>query len=106
VETDRNEIAAAEFLGQPQEERAGMIKPKANKTIRVRFRDAAEVCLMGEFNNWSTVATRLVHVGSWVWEGTLPPGADLRETGFFVWAQGQRFGRFFRQGEVAPAAAV
>ncbi len=71
--------------------------------IRVCFPDAADVRLVGRFNNWSNVATPLVHLGGWLWEARLPLEAELRDVCFFVWRQGERFGRLFHE-DATPAS--
>ncbi len=65
-------------------------------TIQLRFPNAREVYLLGEFNNWSTIATPLRHIGDWVWEVTVPLGSPLRQLHAFVWEQGRGFGRLRR----------
>jgi hypothetical protein len=79
---------------------------RGTRAIYVRFADAAEVYLVGAFNNWSTLATRLVRVGDSLWKGTVPRAADLHGLGFFVFQNGQSFGRFFREDQMSAAEAV
>jgi 1,4-alpha-glucan branching enzyme len=50
------------------------------------------VSAIGEFNNWSTVATPLTKSGHENWELQLPPGVDSDHLGFFVIADGARCG--------------
>jgi hypothetical protein len=76
----------------------------AFRVVNARFENATAVYLVGQFNNWSTLATPLVNLGSSVWHARLPLEADLKGLGFFVWKQGARLGRFVRQDEPAAAA--
>ena len=76
----------------------------AFRVVNAHFDNAAAVYLVGPFNNWSTLATPLVHLGSSVWHARLPLEADLKGLGFFVWKQGSRMGRFVRQDEQATVA--
>jgi hypothetical protein len=75
------------------------------RTIHVRLEDAAEVYLLGKFNNWSTLATPMNHVGDWLWEATVPAGVEAGDVGFFVWEWGRRFGRFLRYDQTERAAS-
>lgn len=66
--------------------------PQILKIVK-SFRSAESVCAIGEFNNWSTVATPLTKTGEDEWELRLPPTVDLEGLGFFVIAEGERCGR-------------
>ena len=76
----------------------GAIRQDARILISV---PAAEtVCAIGEFNNWSTVATPLTKAGKDEWELSLPSGVELAELGFFVIPQGARTGRVLSQWDL------
>ena len=49
----------------------GAIQTQMIRVIRVEFPMAYAVCLVGAFNNWSTVDTPMVPVGSGMWEARL-----------------------------------
>jgi 1,4-alpha-glucan branching enzyme len=66
------------------------------RVVRARFPEATEVWLLGEFNNWSTVATPMTCLGGGVWEARLEAAAGPRQICFFVFDAGQRFGRLVR----------
>jgi len=62
----------------------------------ISFRDADSVSAIGEFNNWSTVATPLNKIGEHEWElPGQPPNVEIERLGFFVIALGARSGRVF-----------
>lgn len=67
------------------------------RTIQARFPRAHDVFVVGEFNNWSTTATRLVAIGDGLWEVRLSLGQGLSRIYFFVWEHGQRFGRLLER---------
>ncbi len=69
------------------------------RTIRLRIPHAREVFLLGDFNNWSTVATPLRHIGGWMWEATVPAGSAMKQMAVFVIEQGQAVGRLCRLDE-------
>jgi 1,4-alpha-glucan branching enzyme len=69
----------------------------------ISFPQADSVCAIGEFNNWSTVATPLTKIGDDKWELRLPSHAELERLSFFVIPQGARIGRLIRQKVVANA---
>jgi 1,4-alpha-glucan branching enzyme len=75
-------------------------------TIKVHVPRAKEVCVMGRFNNWSTVATPLRHLGNWVWQVTLPLEAELSDMRFFIMNQGEFFGRMFRPDQIPQPAVI
>ncbi|MCX5659279.1 MAG: hypothetical protein NTW19_06095 [Planctomycetota bacterium] len=66
-------------------------------TIQARFPRAHDVFVVGEFNNWSTTATRLVAIGDGIWEARLAPLKGLSRIYFFVWEHGQRVGKVFER---------
>jgi 1,4-alpha-glucan branching enzyme len=78
----------------------------AGHVIHVHFPKAKEVCVMGKFNNWSTVATPLQHLGNWIWQVTLPLEAELCEMRFFVMNHGEYFGRLFRPDQMPQLGAA
>jgi len=79
--------------------------PTVDSEVRVPipFPEADSVCAIGEFNNWSTVATPLTKVNEDQWELRLPTDAVLEQLSFLVNPQGGRFGRLIRQKEFADA---
>ena len=83
-----------------------VVRTTTGHAIHVRFFEAHEVCVLGKFNNWSTVDTPLTHLGDWMWGATLPLEADLAELRFFVKRQGECFGRLFRMGETGGVQAA
>jgi hypothetical protein len=66
------------------------------RVIRVQFPTACEVCLVGAFNNWSTVDTPMVLVGAGMWEVRLEASIPPQSLWFFVYDAGRRFGRLVR----------
>ena len=77
------------------------------RVIRAQFPTASDVCLVGEFNNWSTAATPMIPVGSGVWEARLEASIRLQQVWFFVYDTGRRIGRLVRgtPSEYAQPAA-
>jgi 1,4-alpha-glucan branching enzyme len=65
---------------------------RPNLRIVKSFPSADFVFAIGEFNNWSTVATPLTKNGDENWELQLPPNVDLDHLGFFVISEGARCG--------------
>jgi hypothetical protein len=70
-----------------------LFKTQMIRVIRARFPRATGVCLLGEFNHWSTIATPMVRVGVGIWEARLDASDRLRGVWFFVFDTGERFGR-------------
>ena len=66
------------------------------RVVRAEFPEATDVCLLGEFNNWSTAATPMMQVGLGVWEARLEASDRLQQAWFFVFEAGRRFGRLVR----------
>jgi hypothetical protein len=64
-----------------------------NLRILMSFPSAVSVFAIGEFNNWSTVATPLTKAGDDEWEFQVPPDIDLEHLSFFVVGEGARLGR-------------
>jgi 1,4-alpha-glucan branching enzyme len=71
------------------------------QTIRARFPWAEEVCIVGEFNNWSTTATPMLHIGAGMWEVQVAAAGKLHDICFFVFERGRRLGRLVRLGRKA-----
>ena len=69
----------------------------------ITFPQADSVCAIGEFNNWSTVATPLTKINGDQWELRLPPEAELDRLSFFVIPQGGRFGRLIHRHQLIGA---
>ena len=66
---------------------------QVGNAVRVRFSEASEVFLVGEFNQWSTAATPMRCAGDGVWEVTLSQGTSLGRFCFYVLARGQARGQ-------------
>jgi 1,4-alpha-glucan branching enzyme len=66
------------------------------RVIRAQFPEATDVCLLGEFNNWSTAATPMMQIGLGIWEARLEASAQLKQVWFFVFDTSRRFGRLVR----------
>jgi hypothetical protein len=64
-----------------------------NLRILMSFPNAASVFAIGEFNDWSTVATPLTKAGDDQWEFQVPPDIDLEHLSFFVIGEGALMGR-------------
>ena len=65
---------------------------------------ADSVCAIGEFNNWSTVATPLSKTNVDEWELRLPPDVEIDQLGFFfVIAKGALFGRVIHRADLIYA---
>jgi hypothetical protein len=77
------------------------------RVIRAQFPAASDVCLVGEFNNWSTAATPMIPVGSGVWEARLEASIHMPQIWFFVYDASRCFGRLVRgaPSEYAQPAA-
>jgi len=73
-----------------------ILRTQMIRVIRAKFPAAADVHLLGEFNDWSTVATPMMFVGVGIWEARLDASAQLRNVWFLVLDTGQRFGRLVR----------
>jgi hypothetical protein len=68
----------------------------AEKDVRILMSlpYADSVCAIGDFNNWSTVATPLSKVDDDQWElRSLQPEVEVERLSFFVIARGARYGR-------------
>jgi hypothetical protein len=63
------------------------------RVVHAQFPKASDVCLLGEFNNWSTTATPMRRVGAGTWEARLEASVRLGNVCFFVYDTGQRIGR-------------
>lgn len=72
------------------------------QTVRTRIPDAAAVFLVGDFNNWSTAATPMHHVGQGEWEIHLSTSQRIERFCFFVWRQDQPFGHILRCESAPP----
>ena len=72
------------------------LKLQMIRVIRVEFPMAYAVCLVGAFNNWSTVDTPMVPVGSGMWEARLEASIPPQSVWFFVYDAGRRFGHLVR----------
>ena len=83
---------------------AQVMGAEPGQVVRASFPTAAAVYVMGTFNNWSTLATPLTEVAEGLWEAALPVGTELRDVLFFVWEQGQKFGRVLAADACAEAA--
>jgi 1,4-alpha-glucan branching enzyme len=89
-------------------EKTGSLKGVCNmsqvneKNIRLRMSisDADSVNAVGEFNNWSTLATPLTQTGENIWELRLPAHVEVEKLGFFVIAKGQPFGRVINHADL------
>lgn len=78
---------------------------QVGNSVRVRFPEAGEVFLVGEFNQWSTAATPMRNIGDGVWEVTLPMGTSLGRFCFYVLANGQARGHIeHHEVEFEPVA--
>lgn len=67
-------------------------------TISIQFdRPGADaVFLVGQFNNWSTLATPMRRLPSGIWQADLPAGTSVGRHSFFIFEDAQPFGRMLR----------
>ena len=78
---------------------------RESSTIVVSFPEADSVSAIGEFNNWSTVASLLNRIDENRWEFRAPlPDVEIERLGFFVILQGARSGRVINFRDLAQAS--
>jgi 1,4-alpha-glucan branching enzyme len=75
------------------------------KTLRLLMSipHADSINAIGQFNNWSTVATPLTQVAENIWELQVPPEVEIERVGFFVIAKGAFFGRVINHADLRYA---
>jgi hypothetical protein len=70
-----------------------------NRTVLLSLHGADSVSAIGEFNNWSTVATPLKQINDDEWELQLPVNVDLERLGLFVIGKGEHSGHVIEYAE-------
>jgi CheY-like chemotaxis protein len=80
---------------------------RGDSRFQILFRHADSVCAIGEFNNWSTVATPLSKVDADQWEFRVAhPDIRLDQLCFFVIPKGGRVGRVIRFRDLKPCVEI
>lgn len=72
--------------------------------IRVQIPDADVVFLMGDFNRWSSCATRMRQIGRDTWEARLAADPLRPEVCFCIWER-SALAPVFRRATLPDAAA-
>jgi hypothetical protein len=71
-----------------------------NRTVLLSLHGADSVSAIGEFNNWSTVATPLKQISENEWELQLPPTVNLELLGLFVIEKGEHVGHVIEYADL------
>jgi len=71
-----------------------------NLRVVMSLPHADSVNAIGQFNNWSTVATPLTQTNEDEWEFQLPLYVKIEQLAFFVITKGELFGRVISHAEL------